>query len=199
MKPIFLQTTPHTGTNSAFYLFHMLGGIPAFFLHFGDWELSEFLEKIEGHRDAFVWLHTARPQHDIVATYKKRTPEYAHDPDHPNSAENLVKRNMVVAEKWEREFSEAFVLPIGVDIGLQTDVARMVFKACGAEVPASAKRFLETWPPIGTFPTGGEGDCRGWTTMELRQQQIKAMEGARVLPKNQGEDKLNEFIRGLSN
>ncbi|KKL89831.1 hypothetical protein LCGC14_1910760 [marine sediment metagenome] len=198
LKPIFLQTTPHTGTNSAFYLFHMLGGIPVFFIHFGDWEMSEFLEKIEGHRDDFVWLHTFRTFEAILATYKKRTPEYAHDPDHANSAENLVKRNMVVEEKWKEAFSEAILLPIVGDIELQTFVAKQVFAACGVEVPVSAKRFLETWYPIGTFPTGDPADSRGWENMDLRQQQMKAMESARVLPKNRGEDLLNEYIEGLS-
>ena len=168
-----------------------------FFLHFGDWEMSEFLEKIEGHRDDFVWLHTFRTFEAILATYKKRTPEYAHDPDHANSAENLVKRNLQVAWKWREEFSEAILLPIVGDIELQTFVAKEVFAACGVEVPVSAKRFLETWYPIGTFPTGDSDDFRGWESTEQRKQQMKAMESARVLPKNRGEDLLNSRTRGL--
>ena len=199
MKPIFLQTTPHTGTNTAVYLFQHLGGIPVFFIHFGDWEMSEFLDKIHGYREQFVWLHTARPRQDVLASYKKRMPEYSRAPEHPNSAENLLARNWAVEEKWHREFSEAFVLPIGVDVTLQTDVAKLVFKACGAEVPDSAKRFLETWPAYGTFPTGEPGDTRGWDSEEEMMAMRDVMRGYRVLPKNRGEDNLNEFIQGLSN
>ena len=197
LKPIFLQTTPHTGTNTAFYLFNYLGGIPVYFLHFGDWELSEFVDKIKDVRDEFVWLHTFRPWQDIVATYAKRVaPEAAGG---PNSAEELVNRNMVVEGKWKDAFSEAILLPIVNDPYLQTYVALSVFHVCGVEVPEAAKGFMKAWPPVSTFPTGEKGDLRGFESEEQMLAMRDVMRGMRVLPKNRGEDKLNEFIEGLSN
>lgn len=198
MKPLFLQTTPHSGTNTCMYLFNYLGGIPTFYMHFGDWELDKFLALLGDTRDEFVFLHTFRPFRDMAATYKKRTPEYAKEPSHANSAENLVKRNMAVEEKWRAEFSEAILLPIGVDASLQTFVAEMIFKACGAEVPDVAKRFFETWSPKSTFPTGDEVDFRGFDSAEEHQAMNEIMERFRVMRNNDWRDRVNSCLRDLS-
>jgi len=181
------------------YLYRYLGGIPAFFMHFGDWELSAFLSEFHDFRERFIFVHTMRPLYDIVATYKKRTPEYADDPGHPNSAENLVRRNLAVEAEWKAEFSEAIIQPLGIDAGLQTGMARQIFKACDVEVPAIAKRFLETWPPKGTFPTGAKGDLKGFGTEDEYQQMSRFMNDLRIMPGKEWRDKVNLALKELSN
>jgi len=199
LKPILIQTTPHTGTHTCMYLYRYLGGIPTFFMHFGDWDMSEFLSEFHDFRERFTFVHTARPYQDTVATYKKRTPKYAHDPEHSNSAENLVKRNMVVEEKWHREFSEALIQPIGIDVSLQAACAKLIFEACGYEVPAIAKRFLETWPPKGTFPTGAKVDFHGFDTEAEATQMNRFMNDCRIMPSNEWKEKVNLALKELSN
>jgi len=199
MKPILLQTTPHTGTRTCEYLYNYLGRIPTYYMHFGDWDMSEFLSEFHDLRERFTVVHTMRPYPDVVATYRKRVPEYAKAPEHPNSAENLVKRNLEVARVWQEEFSDSLIQPLGVGAFLQTGMARQIFKACDVEVPDTAKRFLETWPPKGTFPTGSEDDLHGWDDEREFKEMSHVMQHYRIMPSNDWHNRVNLSLKELSN
>ena len=190
MKPILLQTMPHTGNHTCQYLFNLLGGIPTYYLHFGDWDIHEFATCIQDIRDRFVIVHTMRPYEALLATYKRRDP--ARGPA-------LLKSNLDAEHVWFAEFgSEATMLPICGDPELQAHIAKRIFKSCGVEeVPAIAKLFLETWPPKMTFPTDDD-PCRGFDSAEELQTMKQLMNAFRILPTNDWRDKVNSSLKKLS-
>ncbi len=190
MKPILLQTMPHTGNHTCQYLFNLLGGIPTYYLHFGDWDIHEFATCIQDIRDRFVIVHTMRPYEALLATYKRRDP--ARGPA-------LLKSNLDAEHVWFAEFgSEATMLPICGDPELQAHIAKRIFKSCGVEeVPAIAKLFLETWPPKMTFPTDDD-PCRGFDSAEELQAMNRLMQDFRIMPNNEWRDKVNSSLKSLS-
>lgn len=192
MKPILLQTMPHTGNHTCQYLFNFLGGIPTYYLHFGDWDVHEFATCIEDIRDRFVIVHTMRPYEDLLATYKKRELN-------PDTAEALLGSNLDAEHDWFAEFGrEGTMLPICGDPELQAHIAKRIFKSCGVEeVPGSAKLFLETWPPKGSFPTK-DNLLQGFDSAEELEAMTKIMFDFRIRPDNDWREKVNSSLKNLS-
>ncbi len=195
MKPILLQTMPHTGTHTVQYLFNLLGGIPTYYHHYSDWKsIDDFLMAIDGIRNRFVVVHTFRIPEEVLESYKKRE---ASAGKVTSVAAALLAAQQNVAADWQAEFREAIMLPLVGQPDLQADVARLIFKDCGADVPDSAKLFLETWPPKAVFPNPTV-PWRGFDSAEELASMKQLMNDFRILPDNDWREKVNSSLKSLS-
>ena len=142
MRSILLQTTPHSGTHTAMYIFEYLGGIPT---HWHHWNAShlraiEMLAKLD-LRDMVV-VHTQRPLPEITDSYKRRS-------GGKDDSLYLIEEASAIATKYRRSFPVPWLLPITDEANtLRDEIVMCIFDECDTPMPDSVERYMDTWEPL---------------------------------------------------
>jgi len=156
MKSLILNTIPKTGTHTMLYLFGYLGGINMYFEHFElqfSHRLYQMLEHAKEHRDELIFVQTARSSGPTVIS---NTAD-AHDPD--ANYEYLLECYTMREEMRRAGYPCDYFFPIEADVDGKTEVANIIFDACGIDPPAEAREFMKTWPRL---HAAGQDDTRGF-------------------------------------